>query len=113
MTATRPTAGLDINDETWAAGERVLDALMNCSIDVTAGALAYAIRHHAIHAELMGGDDCAIAWLAQVRSAVDAAEDELGEYIEREMDGDARREAILTEVKALLAGEAEPLRRAA
>jgi hypothetical protein len=88
----------------FAIGEAILDLLMQASVDDTASALAYVIRHHAIHAELMGGDDCCIAWLAQVRAAVDGAEEKLGDYINRENGTDDGRKAAIL---------AEPQRRAA
>ena len=89
----------------FALGEAILDLLMQSSVEDTASAIDYVIRHHAIHAELIGGDDCCIAWLAQVRAAVDAAESKLGDYIMRDMDTGDRRADIIAEVKALLADE--------
>lgn len=83
-------------------GEAILDILMTASLDETASALAYVVRHHAIHAELTGGDDCCVCWLAAIRQAVDAAECQLGTYIERERAltaDDAVREAILTRAR--------------
>jgi hypothetical protein len=96
----------------FVLGEAILDLLMQSSVEVTASALAYVIRHHAIHAELIGGDDCCIGWLAQVRAAVDAAEDKLGDYIMRELTTDDRRAAILAEVTALLDDETQARRAA-
>lgn len=73
----------------------ILDLLQECTPEQTGSVLDHVVRHHAINAELVGGDDCCLFWLAQVRGAVDAAEDTLGRYIERESGGaDKEREAI-------------------
>lgn len=84
-----------LNETAASIGEFILDLLQECSIDETGAVLDYVIRHHAINAELIGGDDAALCWLEQVRRAVEAAEGKLGDYIERERLGDAAVDAIL------------------
>ncbi len=87
-----------------AIADFILDLLQECTPEQTGAVLEHVIRHHAINAEIVGGDDCCLFWLTQVRSAVDAAEDKLGFYIERESGGaekwQAARDAILERVVA-------------
>ena len=109
MTHPRPTP----------LGEALLDVLQDASVEETAEALAYAIRHHAIHCELMAGDDATLFWLAAIRSAVDLSEDILGTYIEREQASDAdggplaRLKAAMREAEGAPTALVGPRRRAA
>lgn len=93
---------MDIPEAAFALGERILDLLQECTPDETAAALAYAVRHHAINSELTYGDDGALCWLAQIRMAVDAAEQKLGEYIERDQREAAEARACGMALHALL-----------
>jgi hypothetical protein len=73
-----------ISEPAYALGETILDLLMPLDPTDVAAALAHVIRHHAINAELIHGDDCTLMWLEQLRQAIDASEAKLGDYIERE-----------------------------
>lgn len=83
--------------------EALLDVLQDCTPDETAAALTWAIRHHAINTEITYGDDGALCWLAQIRLAVDAAEQKLGEYIERDQREAAEAAACGMALHALIA----------